>query len=125
MDKAHIGWHQQTNPCPEYDRAKHGQLKIFPSMGHGGNKIARAVFAKYMMRVPNQMLYMPVKHGAKSVGSARSSGNVGQYDNDTQNTNFIDLSAGEDDGPSTVCTPQGKEQKVCTSPTIADILATQ
>ena len=97
-------------------------------MGHGGNKVACAVFAKYMMRVPNQMLYMPVRHGAKSVGSvgsARSSGNVGQNDNDTQNTNFIDLSVGEDDGPSTVRTPQGKKQKVCTSPTIADILATQ
>ena len=128
MDKAHLGWHRQTNPCPEYDRAKHGQLKIFPSIGHGGNKAARDVFAKYMMRVPNQMLYMPVRQGAKSVGSvgsARSSCNVGQYDNDTQNTDFIDLSAGEDDGPSTVRTPQGKKQKVCTSPTIADILATQ
>lgn len=107
-------------------------------MGHGRNKTTRVIFAKYMMRIPNQMLYMPVKHGAsrgeilptfvKSVGSTRSvrsTRNAEQYKHDTQNTNVIDLSVGEDDLLSTVRTHKAKKQKVCKSPTIADMLATQ
>ena len=84
------------------------------------------------------MLYLPVKHGvgrgkmitisAKSggsTGSARSIDNVEQYEHDTQNTNVIDLSAGEDDTPSIIHSPKAKKQKVCKSPTIADMLVTQ
>ena len=77
MDKAHLGWHRQTNVCPAYDAARYGPLKIFPSMGHGGNKAARAVFAKYMMKVPNQMLYLPVKHGVGRAEKVPTSGKSG------------------------------------------------
>ena len=138
MDKAHIGWHRQTNVCSAYDAARYGPLKFFPSMGHGGNKATRAVFAKYMMKVSNQMLYLPVKHGVGpgeivptsgksggSTGSARSIDNAEQCEHDTYNTDAINLSAGEDDTPSIVRSPKAKKQKVCKSPTIIDMLVTQ
>lgn len=56
VDNGHLGWHRQTDQCPEYDKAKYENLKIYPSMGSGGNKAARAVFMKYMMKVLNQIL---------------------------------------------------------------------
>ena len=75
-----------------------------------------------MMKVPNQMLYLPIKHGvgrgenvptstksAGSTGSTRSIDNAEQYEHDTQNTNIIDLSAGEDDTPSIVRSPKAKK----------------
>ncbi|KAG0575311.1 hypothetical protein KC19_VG335600 [Ceratodon purpureus] len=52
VDKATLGWHRKSGACPGYEYREFGPLKIYPARGLDRNKVARAVFNKYNLKIP-------------------------------------------------------------------------
>ena len=93
VDKATLGLHRKMEYCECYCYRELGPLKIYPARGLSGNKIARAVFQKYKLPIPWQMLG---KRPTQPKGKGKVKGGKGKKKQETASES--ESEGGEADG---------------------------